>query len=168
MNNRRKRSLPAGCLVLPLCLALYACNTERGPCLEPLAAKVNVRCYQHVDSNNTYVDTLLPNANFVSLDIDSARYWYWGAKEISSFSIVLSPLRDTARWAIVPDSATAAADTLTFIYSRKLKFVSNACGYSYTYSLQQVLATRKNIDSVYIGNTDVTTKAGSEHVKLYF
>jgi hypothetical protein len=168
MSSNRKQRYCRPEWILPVLLLAGACNTERQPCLEPLSAKLNVRCYQHVDSNNTYVDTLLPNVNFVSLDIDSARYWYFGADEQSSFSIVLSPLSDTARWAIVPDSAVTPADTLTFVYDRKLIFLSNACGYSYTYTLRSVLATRKNIDSVFLNSAEVTTKAGTEHVKLYF
>jgi len=145
-----------------------ACNTDRPPCLQPLSAQVDIGCYQHIDSNNTYIDTLLPNVNFVSLDIDSARFWYIGVKNVSKFAIILSPVHDTTRWVIQADSAVTAVDTLTFIYDRKLKFLSNACGYTYSFSLKQVLATKNDLDSVAINNSDVTTKAGIEHVKIYY
>ena len=123
---------------------------------------------QYKSDGNTYIDTALPNANFISLDIDSARFWYWGADELSKFGLVLSPLRDTSKWSIQPDSSFSPIDTLTFIYERKLKFISNACGYSHEYTLKDVLFTRRNLDSVRILNSAVTTKAGIENVKIYF
>ena len=160
------------CKIVAVILCLWsvaaACNTDRLSCLEPVTPQLTMHCYQYIDSNNTYIDTLLPNANIVSIDIDSARFWAIGVKEQSQFSIVLSSLHDTTRWAIQSDSAITPIDTLTFIYTRKLNFVSNACGYNYLYDLIQVLSTRHNIDSVAINNSAVTTKAGIEHVKIFF
>jgi hypothetical protein len=160
------------CKIVATMLCLWsivaACNTDRLSCLEPITPQLNMHCYQHVDSNNTYIDTLLPNANVVSLDIDSALFWDMGVKGQAQFSIVLSPLHDSTRWVIQSDSAITPIDTLTFIYNRKLNFVSNACGYNYLYDLIQVLNTRHNIDSVSINNSAITTKAGIEHVKIFF
>lgn len=157
-------------VVVVLCLwsIATACNTDRLACLEPVTPQLTLHCYQHIDSNNTYIDTLLPNANIVSIDIDSARFWALGVKNQSQFNIVLSPLYDSTRWVIQSDSAITPIDTLTFIYTRKLNFVSNACGYNYLYNLTQVFCTRHNIDSVAINNSAVTTKAGIEHVKIFF
>jgi hypothetical protein len=150
------------------CMFLFAaCTAERNPCLEPTLAKLNIGYYQYKADTRTYIDSTLPNANIVSLDIDSAKFWYWGSKGLNKFSLVLSPLRDTARWTIQVDSGYSRLDTLAFIYERKLKFYSNACGYSYTYSLKEVLHTVNNLDSVIISDNEVTTKAGVEHVKVY-
>lgn len=166
MRNKQKLFYWTVCAGL-VTAVLQACDTERSPCLEPVATYVNMKCYQHIDSNNTYIDSLLPNVNIGSVDIDSARFWVSGLKKTGSFPVILSPLHDTTRWVLQPDSAVTAWDTLTFIYERRLKFLSNACGYTYTYLLQQVTATKYNIDSVAIGNADVTTKAGVEHVKIF-
>jgi hypothetical protein len=155
------------CIGLLLVLSA-ACTTERNPCLEPVVPKLNVGCYQYNPNAQSYVDTLLPNANFVSFDIDSAHFWYWGAKRINKFALVLSPMHDTVRWALQVDSGFAQIDTITFIYNKQLKFYSTACGYGYTYALTQVLSTARNLDSVRISNNAVTTKAGIEHVKIYF
>lgn len=153
------------------CLAvafMAACTTERNPCLEPKVPFLNASCYQYKSDTKTYADTALPNANFVSMDIDSAKRWYWGADALSRYSLVLSPLHDTTRWTLQADSAFSPIDTISFIYTRNLKFYSNACGYGYVYSLVQVLTTQHNLDSVKIANKEVTTKAGIENVKIYF
>jgi hypothetical protein len=165
LNSKRHRFYSYG-LLFALGSVMIACTADRNPCLEPKVPKLKVSCYQY--KGDKYVDTALPNAIFVSLDIDSARYWYWGAKSLSKFELVLSPLRDTARWSVQADSFYAPIDTIMFIYERKLKFISNACGYSHEYMLSSVAATAHNIDSARISNNAVTTKASVENVKIYF
>ncbi|MES2479277.1 MAG: DUF6452 family protein [Bacteroidota bacterium] len=155
-------------LLLLFCSGFVACTTERNPCLEPKVPKLSISCLQYKSEGNNYIDTALPNANFVSLDIDSARFWYWGADALSKFDLVLSPLRDTSLWTLQADSSFSPIDTITFIYERKLKFISNACGYSHDYTLKEVRSTNRNLDSVRIVNHAVTTKAGTENVKIYF
>jgi hypothetical protein len=149
-------------------ISSFNCTTERNPCLLPTVSKVFLGCYQYKEDTKTYTDTALPNANFVCLDIDSAKFLYFGAKKLTKFELVLSPLKDTVRWALQPDSSVGAYDTISFVYERKLKFYSNACGYGYEFSLSEILSTRANIDSVSIANKDVTTKSGVENVKIYF
>lgn len=152
------------------CLAAVffaACNTAvRNPCLEPTVPKLNVGCYRY--NAGTIADTSLPNAIFVSLDIDSARYWYYGADRINKFALVLSPLRDTSRWLLQVDSGFSRMDTISFVYERKLKFYSNACGYGYDFLLSRVFSSKNNLDSVTIFTKEVSTKAGIENVKIFF
>ena len=147
---------------------IIACSTERNPCLEPIVSKLFVGCYQYNVDEKKYLDTLLPNSNFVSLDIDSAKFWYWGADKISKFAIVLSPLRDTSRWTLQVDSGLSVVDTISFIYEKKLKFYSTGCGYGYTYVLSDLQTTTNNLDSATIIDNNVTTKAGVENVKIFF
>lgn len=166
MPNKLKQNkywLFLGCVATVL---YSSCTTDRNPCLEPNVSKVQVSCYQF--KSGQYSDTALPNAIFASLDMDSARYWYWGAKALSKFDLPLSPKADTARWILQADSAFSPIDTLTFVYETKLKFISNACGYSHDYLIKQVISTNRNIDSVRVSNHSVTTKAGIENVKIYF
>jgi hypothetical protein len=168
MDKNKRGKYWAWYLAALLTGVFFACNTQRSPCMEPVSAQLNMHCYQHIDSNNTYIDTLLPNVNMGAIEIDSARYWYIGAKRSALFAIVLSPVMDTTHWIMQPDSAVAVWDTLQFVYKRNLKFVSNACGYIYTYTLQQVSATHHCIDSVAVNDPEITTKASSEHVKVFF
>ncbi|GAA4452078.1 DUF6452 family protein [Rurimicrobium arvi] len=147
---------------------LAACNSADNPCLVPTLSTVAVHCSRFDATSNTYADTALQNANFVCLDIDSARYWYYGAKGLSNFSIVLAPLKDTVRWTLQVDSGYSMTDTLFFIYESKLTFYSNACGYAYTYHLKQLPYTRHNLDSVAIINPEITTKANVQNVGIFF
>ena len=148
--------------------ATVSCTTERNPCLELTVSKLNVGCYQYKTDTKTYIDTALPNANFVSIDIDSAKFLYWGVVKLSKYAIILSPLRDTIRWTLQVDSGFSKLDTLSFIYHKNLKFYSNGCGYGYTYTLAGLLNTKNNLDSAKISDINVTTKAGIENVKIYF
>jgi hypothetical protein len=131
MLNRLKCYFTVIILFLIIATAMQACTAERNPCLEPIVPKLNVGCYQYNVKTNIYVDTLLPNANFVCNEIDSARRWYWGAKKINKFQLILSPLLDSVRWVIQVDSGYSQKDTITFVYQKQLKFYSNACGYGY-------------------------------------
>lgn len=167
MEKARRHSILAGACWSVAAVLFAACNTAvRNPCLEPTVPKLNVGCYQY--NAGTITDTLLPNAVFVSLDIDSARYWYYGADRINKFALVLSPLRDTARWLLQADSGFSRMDTISFVYERKLKFYSNACGYGYDFLLSRVFSSRNNLDSVTIFTKEVSTKAGIENVKIFF
>ena len=118
MANKTKNLFKYILLLSVFYSSFAACTTERNPCLEPKVPKLSVSCLQYKIEANNYIDTALPNANFVSLDIDSARFWYWGANSLSKFDLVLSPLRDTAVWTLQADSAFSPVDTITFVYQR--------------------------------------------------
>ena len=165
MNQKQKHKL--GLLTaLLFSISIVSCSTERAPCLEPTLAKLNVRCLQW--KNNTWVDTLLPNTNFYTLDIDSATHWYWAAKSQTQFALVLNPNKDTCKWILQVDSAQAIFDTLQFVYEKQLHFYSNACGYSYNYILKTVNSTKHQLDSFKLLSNQVNTKANNENIHLYF
>jgi hypothetical protein len=149
-------------------LFFTACDQERDPCLQPTSFSVRIGCYTPPDTGTIPVDTALPNIIVGALDNDSAIYWIVGADNISKFELILNPQADSCRWFIRPDSAVNVVDTLSFYYDRRLQFISNACGYSYYYSLQRVNSTRHSIDSVKIKDADVNNNANTEHVQIYY
>jgi hypothetical protein len=153
-----------------LCFSLIwaSCDVTKNPCLLPTLATVNVHCLRYDAANGQFVDTALVNANFSCLDIDSARFWYYGAKRVSSFSLVLAPQKDTVRWTLQVDSGFSKIDTFYFVYESKLMFYSNACGYSYTYQLKEVPYTRNNLDSCSIINPEIGTKPDVQNFRIYF
>lgn len=153
-----------------ICLPVLvtSCDATKNPCLLPTLATVNVQCLRFDANSGAYADTALVNANFMCLDIDSARYWYYGAKRVSRFALVLAPQRDTVRWTLQVDSGFSKVDTFFFVYESKLTFYSNACGYSYTYHLKDVPYTRNNLDSISIINPEITTKADVQNVQIFF
>jgi hypothetical protein len=64
-------------------------------------------------------------------------------------------------------------DTLTFYYSRKLQFLSNACGYTDFYNIDSLHYTNlakdslSNIDSIQNTNRRVTNNVNTKHLKIY-
>ena len=147
-------------------LVLMACEQERDPCLQPTTAPLRVVA-KRPSTDTTVVDTLLPHPVWLRVDTGLGILF---PKKTSSFSLLLSPRADSSTYAVQPDSAALGSlDTITFVYERKLQFLSNACGFSYFYTLQRVRSSNHNIDSVKIINREVNLNASSpEHVQIYF
>ena len=148
-------------------LVMLSCEEERNACLQPKTVTLRVGCYT-VDSGNVVTDTALPNAIVAGLFADSVKYWIVGADNLNAFPLLLSASDDSCQWVVQTDSLITTPDTLTFLYSRRLQFLSNACGYTYFFSLRNIRTTRNSIDSVVITNPEVSTNANVEHVRLYF
>lgn len=152
-------------------IILSGCTQERNPCLQPVTAFTRLGCYQWVPSDTGLVarDTLLPYVHLGALDNDSLKFLYFGTKQQSKFSILLSPILDSCRWLLQTDSVTTSLDTITFYYDRSLQFISGACGYTHFYTLREISWTRHQIDSVYIANPTIDLDVNSgEHVQIFF
>ena len=145
---------------------LTACEQDRDPCLQPTSVPMRVIAKRPL-TDSMFVDSLLPDP--VWLRIDTALGLVYPSNT-SSFSLLLSPLTDSCSYALMPDSsAVNSIDTLTFYYNRNLHFLSNACGFTYFFSLQRISTTTNNIDSVRIINSDVNLNASApEHVQIFF
>lgn len=160
MTDRLKLWLLAGLLFT----GLISCEQERDPCLQPTTAYLRVRSVKMV-SDTTHVDTLLTNPRWIAIDSQVALVF---DRRTAAFNLLLNPSADSARYALQPDSAVAAYDTLVFYYERRLKFLSNACGYTYFYTLHDVKSTHHELDSVLIRNNDVDGNVNTpEHVQVY-
>ncbi|MBC7552510.1 MAG: hypothetical protein H7257_00875 [Taibaiella sp.] len=148
-------------------LPLFSCTAERQPCLTPKTASLNIKCVHFsTDTATTTVDTALPMAVFGALTAKGTQsVIYKGAS--SAFTISLSPVADSCQWLVTTDSLNFPFDTLGFYYERKLKFLSNACGYTYFYALTSVTTTHNNIDSVIITNPSVTNDVNTKQLKIY-
>jgi len=162
-------------LGMGVCLGFAACDKERDPCLEPKNVSVNLHFYRRAaDTGTVFVDTLLPN--MVLNPLDNPSVYTTGVRGVSRYSLRLSPLEDSCRWYLQPDSTQPGKrDTLIFRYERRLHFISNACGYTYYYKLNEVKTTGRiladtihAIDSVVIANRDIEGDASKEHLKIYF
>lgn len=153
-------------LFLPLLLVFAACKDEdeRDPCFEPKNIYLSAGAYR-TDTGASVRDTALPN--LILGPVDSVRFLDFDANS-RKFLLFLSPLQDSCRYYLQPDSGVSPMDTLTFLYTRRLEFLSNACGYTYFFNLQQVRHTRHMIDSVRIASFDVTNNASTEHLRVYF
>lgn len=164
-----RTSLSSRIILLIICSALWmACEQQRSPCLQPKTVSLRVGCYRAADTGTAGIDSLLPNLIVGAIDMDTARFWIVGADNINKFPLLLSPKMDSCRWFIQPDSAVSPIDTITFLYSRSLTFLSNTCGYTFFYTLQNIRTTNYNIDSVRISGADVNADANTEHVQIFF
>lgn len=174
MSNKRSYII----VLLVISLVWVACQQERQPCMQPKVTTLRFGTYYDsiiVDSAGlrTVKDStvILPSPYVGALDSNKVTFTYYGIlSRNSQFAISLSPVTDSCKWIISPDSTSAATgnfDTLTFYYDRKLQFLSNACGYTYYYNLHSVQTTYHMIDSVIIKNFSVTSNANIEHIKVY-
>ncbi len=161
-------ALAAKALLLLCCSMLFACTQERQPCLTPKTASFNLKCVHYLtDTNTTTQDTSLPRAVFIPLTDTPLQSLYYRTSS-ANFTISLSPVADSCSWLITTDSLLYAFDTLSFHYTRKLQFLSNACGYTYFYSLTAATTTYNNIDSVLITNPSVTNDVNTRQLKIFF
>jgi Family of unknown function (DUF6452) len=143
-----------------------ACKQDRQICLTPKIAILNVETMHIPIPGAAFADTAPPSPTFVGLTASAEEISNYNRQ--SSFTLSLSPLVDTAQWLFRTDTASAIVfDTLTFHYTRLLKFLSNACGYTYFYNLNYITTTHNIIDSVHITNTSVTNNANTKHLQIY-
>lgn len=145
-----------------------SCTPERDPCLQPKSVSLRFGTYKTADTGTLGKDSTLPAA-IIGM-VDSPYIFYLGAKS-NKFQLLLSPLADSVRWFIMPDSNAAnkvLRDTITFHYQKHLHFISTGCGYNYYYTLSNITQTDNYIDSIKINNAEVTTEANIEHVKIFY
>jgi hypothetical protein len=180
-------------LIVTLCLAVCACTQQRQACVEPILVSLRfsvLSTHTITDSavfppKSTRVsfDTVLPKAFLIPLDpaVKNETFtFYFGYT--SQFSLLLDPNKDTCRWYLSQDSLGTPIDTISFFYTRKLQFLSNACGYTYYYNLTGIPTTpnlknnlvqnaldtlHHRIDSIIIENAGVTNNVNLEHLKIF-
>jgi hypothetical protein len=165
-----RNSLLALLVTLVTAGALAGCEKveERDPCLQPRTVRLKAGAYRRAaDTGTAVVDTALPFVIFAPI---------WGATALgfvgsAKWAVPLSPQADSCRYVLEADTAGAvpALDTLTFRYSRRTQFLSNACGYTYFFTLDTVTSTTNVLDSVRLtGTRDVTNEADAEHIRIYY
>jgi len=149
------------------------CTQQRQLCLTPKVASLVIESMHIIsDTGTIFYDTVLPSAEFIPLTSVSSGQDTIVSPQASLFTISLSPKTDTCRWLFRADSTGIIPrdiifDTLTFYYTRNLQFLSNACGYTYFYTLDTVITSHINIDSLHITNKSVTNDASAKHLQIY-
>jgi Family of unknown function (DUF6452) len=144
-----------------LCAMLWtACTQQRSPCLTPKIASFTIETmHLPIDTSTVFVDSALPSAVFTALTKTGKQETIFPLESI--FTISLSSDTGYCQWLFTTDSLNTNFDTMTFFYKRDLQFLSNACGYTYFYTLDSVRAKGTMIDSVHITNTSVTNNANT-------
>lgn len=146
-------------------VVLIACEQQRDPCLQPTTVYLRARSLKAL-TDTTSADSSLPNPRWTAIDSQVTLVF---PRKTAGFSLPLNPNADSARYVVQPDSALSTFDTITFYYNRKLQFLSNACGYTYFFSLKNVKATGYNVDSVRLRNDEVNGNVNTpDHVQIFF
>ncbi len=154
-------------ILFALCvIGWVACTQERDPCLTPKIAILNVET-QHLptDTATVFVDTALPAAVFTPITtIPNIAGTLYPPQAL--FTLSLSPDSTVCKWSFTADTATNKFDTITFYYQKSLKFLSNACGYTYFYNIDSVQSTHNIIDSIHILNASVTNNVNTNQLQI--
>lgn len=159
-------------ILLFICTGYMACTKSgnesgRNPCLEPKDYYLTLGTYRPADTGATGIDSNLPSA--IIGFVDTNVIFYDGKWRGSKFIGPLSGIADSARWYIQTDTLRPSQkDTLTFYYERKPVFLSTACGYTFTYSLQRLVTTNYYIDSARIEQYEINGAPNIIHVKVFY
>ncbi|MDE6297024.1 MAG: hypothetical protein K2L89_04175 [Muribaculaceae bacterium] len=94
-----------------------------------------------------------------------------GSKSISNIYLPFRIDSDTTSYVFRIDnpetSEIMVSDTVTFVYSRDVRFVSSACGASYVFNIQSIKNSGLLIDSVVVPEGKITN-ADRENIEIYF
>ena len=154
------------CVACLFIAGIAGCRKDelRDPCLQPTNVAVRLSSKQVRDT--LQIDTNLPKAILVPIGGKGALGFNTGA---NTLSLYLSPLADSCRYLLSADSFATTLDTLSFFYSRKITFLSNACGFTTFFTLSSAAVTHNAIDSFRLANHLVNNDANSPaHLLLYF
>ncbi len=171
MINKIFSAIPKNGFLLFICgiffIFTFSCTQERQPCLTPKIASLNIESIHYTTDTGTIpIDTGLNAAIFGALSSKGLENVIY-LQQSANFTISLSPVADSCKWLFATDTIGSFTDTFTFYYQRQLKFLSNACGYTYFYSLDSLHTTHNIVDSFLITNTSVTNNVNTKHLKIY-
>lgn len=143
-----------------------ACQRVAGPCLLSKNVYVHISSMKPADTGRLGADSSLPNP-IVGYS-ETNQLIYIGTKNVKDFYMQLSPMKDSTKWFITPDSTTAALDTIIVYYQRSLVFLSKSCGYTHNYVINNVKYTTNRIDSVIVNNGNIDGKSDVQNVKVFY
>lgn len=154
-------------ILLPFACAFVQCKSERNPCLEPTVVNTNIS-FKVLNTGDTVLrDTTLPYLYVAGLNLDSLvmpRYYL----NVSKFPISLNNKNTQTTFLIGTDSTSIIFDTLIVEHQNRLYFISNACGYTNHYTLNNFKVSKSLIDSFVLLNNDVSNDVSQDHVQLIF
>ncbi len=157
-------------VLMALCGIVWAaCKQERQPCLTPKTANLRAEfMHKTSDTATVFSDTALPSAIFIALTRSRDTGFVYPLQK-SSFSLSLSSDTVFCQWAFRTDTFSYTVfDTLSFYYQKHRQFLSNACGFTYFYTLDSIHTSHKMIDSVHIINSSVTNDVITpNHLQVY-
>ena len=136
------------------CLTLVLISCSGDECLEDTRVNMRVSFYNYEDKTKSSPESV----TLYGIDNEEA---------IKVTSPALFPLKnsDTETGFIITINGTT--DTIWFLHSNSLHFISKECGYTMYHSIDTVYFTTNEIDSISLINKDITLRK-TEHVEIYY
>lgn len=146
-------------------IGIYACD-EDSFCLSNQHA---IQASLYSMSSGTASDTTLTSISIWGIDNDSLLY---DSTRVSKMFLPANLNADSTSFIIkqeklINDEVISQSDTLKFIYTRNLHYVSGECGMTYNLILDTIIHTINIIDSVRISYANVNYSENIENVKIY-
>jgi hypothetical protein len=138
-------------------LKIVSCTPES--CFEETLALLKASMYQSSQEKNVAPASL----TLYGLNMEDDKI-YDQTKNVKSALIPLNPSAESCTFVIGINSAT---DTLTFWYTSFPHLISKECGYTFYHTLDSLITTVNEIDTVTIRNKYVTT-SDEENIRIYY
>jgi len=150
--------------VITIFFSFYSCDESSSEICYSNQQSVQTGFYSSYHKND--IDTTLNNVTLVGI-MDSERIDTMIAKDesIKKSFLPLSMFHDTTHYVIQVNNFT---DTISFVHSKELSFVSEECGFIFEFEIDTVLYSKTSfIDSVAISYPSVIYNESKENVKIY-
>ncbi|MFP4487922.1 MAG: DUF6452 family protein [Bacteroidales bacterium] len=134
----------------------YACTEES--CEQETEVMMQAGFYESGSGNSLTVDSLSIYGLYMP---DSLIY---SNAKLGEAGLPLNPSAPYCSFIIITGSRH---DTIEILYEPELMFLSRACGYTYTYTLKEVLFTNNNISNILIVNEQVNP-GNEENIQIFF
>lgn len=147
--------------VFLICLFFtYACGDETNDFC--LSNQQSVQSGFYSSHHTTDVDSTVSGVTIWSTNIDSLTY---DSARVNEIFLPLSMMKDTSQFII---EINKLKDTLSFVHSKELSFVSGECGFIFRFEIDTILYSNNFfIDSVAIDYPSIVYGENIENVKIY-
>ena len=136
------------------CLTLVLISCSGDECLEDTRVNMRVSFYNYEDKTKSSPESV----TLYGIDNEEA---------IKVTSPALFPLKnsDTETGFIITINGTT--DTIWFLHSNSLHFISKECGYTMYHTIDTVYFSTNEIDSIFLINKYITLRK-TEHVEIFY
>lgn len=116
-----------------------------------------------------YRDTLLP---YLQAHFDDGRnaFTVIAGEGTNALTLLLNPNTTSTRYMVSYDTTSGIVDTVTITYNTVPVFISNDCGFTNFYNIENVEIASSSVDSMHIPEREVTLDNANNkrHVNFYF
>ena len=149
-------------ILFAFCILLISCKDDYSLCTESRTVQFSSYFFKKVGSQE--ITTNAPDLKII--DLNTNQTIFSNQPNISSFSLVLNPLKDSMRFHISL-APQFQADTLTVVYTTSNKSLSPECGVISVHQISRTYTTKHTLDTVKLTNAAVTNDL-LPNTKIFF